>query len=210
MTIQIEEGKYYRTRDGRKAGPFRQRRVNEVEVTFGGPHEVFPWAANFPARYGGQDTVDTWQNCGLFTDFAHHPCDLVAEWVDEPAKPEQQKAEPGWKLDAGKDRIDLIAPEFIFGTARVLTFGAAKYAERNWEKGMSWGRCFGAMMRHLWAWWGGAGPTRKNFVFGELDDETGLSHLWHAACCLMFLVAYEERQIGTDDRKLPVDNASGL
>lgn len=96
----------------------------------------------------------------------------------------------GRKDDAGKARIDLIAPEFLFGTAAVLEFGAAKYAERNWEKGMSWGRCFGALMRHMWAWWGGE----------QKDAETGMSHLAHAACCLMFLMAYENRKIGTDDR----------
>lgn len=108
----------------------------------------------------------------------------------------QQKAEPAWKQDGGKPRMDLIAPEMLVGTANVLAFGAAKYAERNWEKGMSWGRCFGALMRHLWAWWGGQ----------RVDAETGMSHLHHAACCLMFLIAYEERQIGTDDRKNPIDN----
>jgi hypothetical protein len=65
---------------------------------------------------------------------------------------------------------------------------------------MSWGRVFGALMRHLWAWWGGKGPTTKSFLLGELDEETGHSHLWHAACCLAFLMAYEERSVGTDDR----------
>lgn len=106
----------------------------------------------------------------------------------------------GLKFDQGKDRIELVAPEFIFGTARILTLGAAKYEERNWEKGMKWSRCFGALMRHMWCWWAGKGPTTKNFVFGDLDEETGHSHLWHAACCLMFLVTYEERNIGEDDR----------
>lgn len=108
----------------------------------------------------------------------------------------QQKNEPAWKQDGGKPRMDLIAPEMLTATANVLAFGAAKYDERNWEKGMSWGRCFGAMMRHMWAWWGGE----------KADAETGYSHLHHAAACLMFLIAYEERQIGTDDRKIPVDN----
>lgn len=101
-----------------------------------------------------------------------------------------QKDEPAWKQDAGKARIDLIAPEFLFETAAVLEFGAAKYSERNWERGMSWGRCFGALMRHMWAWWGGE----------QKDQETGLSHLAHAACCLMFLMAYEKRAVGNDDR----------
>ena len=41
------------------------------------------------------------------------------------------------------------------------------------------------------------------FLFGELDTETGYSHLWHAACCLMFLIAYEARGSGTDDRFKP-------
>jgi hypothetical protein len=109
----------------------------------------------------------------------------------------------GVKYDAGKARMELIAPEFMFGTAIILTFGAAKYADRNWEKGMGWGRVFGALMRHLWAWWGSKTPTKTNFLFGDLDAETGFSHLWHAACCLMFLIAYEARGSGTDDRFKP-------
>lgn len=117
---------------------------------------------------------------------------VAQELADEPIlDAAQQKVEPGWKHDGAKPRMDLIAPEMLFGVAEVLRFGAAKYAERNWEKGMSWGRCFGALMRHMWAWWRGEAN----------DSETGFSHLWHAACCLMFLIAYEERKIGTDDRK---------
>jgi hypothetical protein len=104
------------------------------------------------------------------------------------------------KFDRDKSRLDLIAPELLFALGHVLRFGAAKYAERNWEKGMQWGRVFGAANRHLWAWWGGAGPTTHSFLFGDLDSETGFSHLWHAACCVMFLLAYEERGSGTDDR----------
>ena len=106
----------------------------------------------------------------------------------------------GTKNDADKCRMELIPPELPWAVGRVLTVGAVKYADRNWELGMSWSRPFGAAMRHLWAWWGGKGPTTKSFLFGELDDETGFSHLWHAACCLAFLIAYEERGTGTDDR----------
>lgn len=102
----------------------------------------------------------------------------------------QRKDEPGKKFDAGKPRIELIAPEMLTGTADILTFGAEKYGARNWEKGMSWSRVFGALMRHMWAWWAGE----------KLDPETGKPHLWHASCCLMFLIAYEQRNSGTDDR----------
>lgn len=72
--------------------------------------------------------------------------------------------------------------------------------DRNWEKGMDWSRVFGALMRHMWAWWQGKGPTNENFVFGSLDEETKRSHLWHGGCCIVFLIAYEMRGVGTDDR----------
>lgn len=96
----------------------------------------------------------------------------------------------GRKDDSAKPRLDLIPPEAVFALGEILAYGAEKYSARNWEKGMSWGRVFGAAMRHLWAWWRG----ERN------DAETGKSHLWHALCCVAFLVAYEERNIGTDDR----------
>ena len=96
----------------------------------------------------------------------------------------------GLKYDEGKPRLDLIPPELLFAVAVILGFGVTKYAERNWEKGMSWGRVFGALMRHMWKWWRG----------DKCDEETGKSHLHHAACCIAFLIAYEERGIGEDDR----------
>lgn len=106
----------------------------------------------------------------------------------------------GVKFDDDKVRIELIPSEMIFAIATILTFGAKKYDDRNWEKGMKWSRVFGALMRHMWAWWAGRGPTNDSFLFGSLDDETGYSHLWHAAACLCFLVTYELRSNGTDDR----------
>ena len=98
----------------------------------------------------------------------------------------------GRKDDAGKLRMELLPPELSVEVARVLTFGAVKYGDRNWEKGMKWGRVFGALMRHLWAWW--------NPLVPDTDAETGFSHLAHAACCLAFLIAYESRAAGEDDR----------
>lgn len=106
----------------------------------------------------------------------------------------------GRKDDSGKIRLELIPPELLFAVGSILTFGAKKYADRNWEKGMSWSRVFGALMRHMWSWWAGKAPTTKSFLFGELDDETKHSHLWHAGCCITFLIAYEERGVGVDDR----------
>lgn len=99
---------------------------------------------------------------------------------------------PGGRDDAGKTRIDLMPSELIFAVSDILTFGANKYEPRNWEKGMSWSRVFGSMMRHLWSWWNPFEP--------DTDAESGRSHLWHAATNIAFLIAYEARKIGTDDR----------
>ena len=96
----------------------------------------------------------------------------------------------GVKHDEHKVPMHLLPPELLAGTAAVLDFGARKYSERNWELGMAWHRPFSALMRHMWAWWRGE----------DLDPETGMSHLWHASCCIAFLMAYEQRKIGTDDR----------
>ena len=106
----------------------------------------------------------------------------------------------GLKFDDDKVRLELLPPELLYAIATILTFGAKKYADRNWELGMSWSRVFGAMMRHMWCWWGGKLPTNKSFLFGDLDTETNYSHLWHAGCCVAFLISYEERGIGDDDR----------
>lgn len=96
----------------------------------------------------------------------------------------------GKKFDAGKLPWHLLPGDAVEEVVRVLQFGAGKYGERNWERGMAWSRPFAAAMRHLWAWWRG----------DDSDPETGLSHLAHALCCIMFLMAYVNRGVGTDDR----------
>jgi hypothetical protein len=102
----------------------------------------------------------------------------------------------GRKDDTGKLRFDLIPVYPLQEIARVYTIGAAKYADRNWEKGMSWGRIFAAMMRHGWAWWG-----------GETHDPTdGQHHLASVVWCAMALMEYEKKKLGTDDRSIPVNN----
>lgn len=59
----------------------------------------------------------------------------------------------------------------------------------NWRKGMRWSRLADAALRHLLKWASGS----------RVDEETGLSHLAHAMCCLMFLLNYEQTGLGEDD-----------
>jgi hypothetical protein len=104
---------------------------------------------------------------------------------DEPPGEARKSAE-----SASKPRLDLLPPAAMEAIAKVLTFGAGKYGDNNWARGARWGRYYAALLRHLLAWWRGE----------ELDPETGLSHLAHAGCCLVFLLEYQRNGWGTDDR----------
>jgi hypothetical protein len=96
----------------------------------------------------------------------------------------------GVKHDTGKAPWHLVPWDAVRVVVKVLAFGAAKYGERNWETGIARSRCFSAAIRHLTAWWEREG----------VDEETGISHLAHACCCVLFLLAFEIRGIGDDDR----------
>jgi len=103
------------------------------------------------------------------------------------------------KFDADKLRMDLVPPELMLGTAAVLTYGARKYSPNNWHAGAGWSRYYAALQRHLVAWWSGE----------RVDADTGFSHLDHAACNLAFLMAYEGRGLGTDDRSVDLGGLVG-
>ena len=100
---------------------------------------------------------------------------------------EQMKDSPGTKHDKGKLRLDLVDPAFIDGVAEVLGFGAEKYDEHNWTKGIQWTRVYRACIGHI-----------KDAMYKAMvDDESGLLHLDHAACMLMFLRRYMTDQVQT-------------
>lgn len=103
---------------------------------------------------------------------------------------EPNKLVEGYKADEDKAPWHLAPWDAFAAIVKVLAFGAKKYTSRNWEKGMAWSRPFSALQRHMTAWWMGE----------KADPETGYSHLWHAGCCIVFLIAFEIRGIGTDDR----------
>jgi hypothetical protein len=89
----------------------------------------------------------------------------------------------GLRLNAGKTRIDLIPPEWIWALADVLTVGSIKYAARNWERGMDWSNMIGCTMRH-----------DLKFILGErYDGETGCHHLAMAAWNNLALMSYDIR-----------------
>jgi hypothetical protein len=94
------------------------------------------------------------------------------------------------KFDSDKLRLDLLPSESLFEVAKVLQFGACKYGDHNWKKGMQWSRLYAATQRHLMKW--NAGETT--------DSESGINHLAHAATNILFLIYYTEHHAELDDR----------
>ena len=97
----------------------------------------------------------------------------------------------GIKFDEGKVQLHLLPFESLAKVAQVLEFGAKRYGNFNWSSGIKYSRLFSACLRHLFAWWRGQ----------TYDSETGITHLAHAACCILFLLSYEHRFLTDfDDR----------
>lgn len=95
---------------------------------------------------------------------------------------EQGAPAAGVKYDGGKVRLDLLPTDALEEVAGVMTAALQKYEAENWRKGLAFSRLYGAALRHLFAWWRGE----------DLDLEYGLSHLAHATCCLLFMLAAEK------------------
>jgi len=94
-------------------------------------------------------------------------------------------------FDEGKVRLDLLPGDALYGVCGVLAYGEKKYGRVNWQKGMPFHQLFGSAMRHIWQW----------FWFREdIDPESGLHHLDHAMCNLMFLREYTIHRKDFDDR----------
>lgn len=87
----------------------------------------------------------------------------------------------GRKFDSSPDKLrwDLLPIQEIEEIVKILTFGANKYADNNWQiVPNAKERYYAALMRHIVAYRKGEG----------IDSESGVSHLAHAMCNMIFLM----------------------
>lgn len=95
----------------------------------------------------------------------------------------------------GKPLLGDIDPEFEIAIGHVLAASVGKYPNDadgmpNWWKGGSYRGFAASTKRHLDKW-----------LMGEdYDEESDLPHLWHAATDIMFLLSWQQRGVGADDR----------
>lgn len=108
-----------------------------------------------------------------------------------------QELKQATKFDANKLDWSLIPLDSVEEILKVLEFGKNKYAAWNWASngGFKYTRVTNAMRRHLYA-----------FLRGEdTDPETGLSHIAHLGCNVLFLLYYlkhTDKFANNDDRFL--------
>ena len=96
------------------------------------------------------------------------------------------------RYNAGKPVLSMVfeAPHALTGVAEVLEFGAEKYSRGNWREGMSYTWIIDSLLRHTLAFHNGE----------DLDAETGLPHVDHMLCNVLFLAELYRIFPDGDDR----------
>jgi len=85
--------------------------------------------------------------------------------------------ELGERKNEGKLRWGLVSWKALEPLVRVLMFGAKKYDDHNWRKGLKYSETLDSMQRHI-----------NSFSDGvDKDKESGLDHVGHIMCNAMFL-----------------------
>ena len=96
----------------------------------------------------------------------------------------------GDRFNEGKLRWSLVDFESLEDMVKVLEFGANKYSEENWKKGLKWREVIESMLRHIIA-----------FLRGEdYDKESGISHIGHIMCNAMFIAYMFKNRKDLDNR----------
>jgi len=89
----------------------------------------------------------------------------------------------GIKYDGEKPDYSLVPFKSMDEVVKVLTYGAAKYDRFNWEK-VEPRRYQAAALRHISAYMQGE----------KIDPESGINHLAHAVCSLLFLTDFDLKE----------------
>lgn len=108
--------------------------------------------------------------------------DTRDRWEEEKTPPEEAK-----KNDYEKPRLDLLPVDGVIAVGEAMTYGAAKYAERNYliGEGVDPNRYLAAGLRHIFA-----------HISGEnLDSESGLRHLAHAGASILMAIDVIEQRL---------------
>ena len=93
------------------------------------------------------------------------------------------------RFNEGKRKWSLVHYKSLEPLVEVLEFGAKKYGEFNWQKGLDKKEILESMMRHL-----------ASLMDGEQNDkESGLHHIGHIMCNAMFYEYFKSKDYPDGD-----------
>lgn len=144
----------------------------------------------FSAQFGVTGTLEEMNGHGFIRlrgDSTKYPVEFFVVL----ATPDQPGTDP--KGDAGKLKtpLHLVPPVLMDECAKAMGQGAEKYGAWNFRHAkVNASTYVGALMRHLNAWRDGE----------DIDPESGVNHLGHAAANLAILLDTEKHGTLVDDR----------
>ena len=143
--------------------------MQEAKFDFCATHNCIDCALEKHANEQGE-TCDHYAAC--------HPDEAARLMGYEIIKDEQEA-----KADKDKPRPSLVPPALIDGVMRIREFGTARYGYPDNWRNVDAERYHNALLRHILAMW-------ENWK--AVDPDSGMPHLWHAACNIAFLMQYME------------------
>lgn len=130
--------------------------------------------------------------CPIYIQSGEFPCE---PWVNQHSaeaarmmgyeiiEGDQPESNQEAKSDGGKPRPSLVPPALIDGVMRIREFGTARYGDPDNWRNVDAERYHNALLRHILAMWED---------WKAVDPDSGMPHLWHAACNIAFLMQYME------------------
>lgn len=114
-----------------------------------------------------------------------------ARELDEDFPDDSKGSNPKDAIGSRKTPMGLMPDTAVVAGNMAFLEGAMKYGRYNWRAvGVRASIYVEALRRHLSAWWNGE----------DIDEDSGLSHLWKAMACLAVLIDAEAVGKLNDDR----------
>lgn len=158
--------------------------VRNEEKTLGGrTYATHTSTTNGQTFIYNTPTVPTTETIKTILDFDSRPTGEV-----------RTTSSTGGQKGVKPQRMSLVPVGPLLALAQHFGVGALKYDDHQWRKGYEWSKSYDALLRHLFAFWGGE----------DIDEETGSLHLdavmWHAFVLRQF---YDDFQQFDDRYKYP-------
>lgn len=96
------------------------------------------------------------------------------------------------KYDQGKHKLSQFPREAMEAVVEVMEYGARKYGKGSWNR-VEVERYIDAAARHLYAMQDIDENGKECINLSKKDDESGLEHLYHLACNVVYAVALYKR-----------------